>query len=245
MAHGALSLGTRTGRAVKRPQGYSLVELLIALTLAGLLGAAAAALLQAQAGLSRMAAHQAQSAEVLRTAAHVLAMETRWSDARRDLRAANADSLALRAFRASAVVVRVEPDGRLLARLSALRAPDPAKDSLLILTDQGNEEAAQLIDAISSQFPCGPGECYLLRVSRPARAGDVLLLFESGTYYLTTRALRYRLGAEGRQPLTGEELDDRQTFFDLTAASAWLGTRADPRGTDRLRVRLPFLNQPE
>jgi hypothetical protein len=33
---------------------------------------------------------------------------------------------------------------------------------------------------------------------------SVLLLFESGAYYLTAGALRYRLGAEGRQPVTTE-----------------------------------------
>ena len=231
---------------MSRSGGYSLVELLIALTLAGLLGAAAAALLQAQSALSRTAAHQAESAEVLRTSAHVLATETRWSNGGRDVRSAAPDSLALRAFRAVAVVLRIEPDGRLFARLDALRTPEPDKDSVLVLMEYGNEQAAQLVEAVSSQLPCGPGACYLLRISQPAQPGSVLLLFESGTYYLTTQALRYRLGAEGRQPITAELLDDRLTFFDLALSpGAWLSTRARTGVSDGLRLRLPFLNQTE
>ena len=225
--------------------GYSLTELLMALMLAGLLAAAAAALLQTQAALSRNTTHHAQAAELLRTTAHVLTAETRWSNANVDLRAAAADSIALRAFRASAVVLRVEPDGRLLARLNALRAPDASKDSVLVLTDYGREVHAQLIDASTTPLPCGPGDCYLLRISATAAAGDALLIFESGNYYLSTRALRYRLGAEGRQPLTIDLLDDRLTFFDLFSSSAWLSTRAAAGPVAHLRVRLPFLNQAE
>ena len=229
---------------MRRP-GYSVAELLMALMLAGLLAAAAAALLQTQAALSRNTSHRAQTAELLLTTAHVLTSETRWSNARLDLRASAADSIALRAFRASAVVVRVEPDGRLLARLNALRAPDATKDSVLVLTDYGREVQTQLIDASATPLPCGPGDCYLLRISATAAAGDALLIFESGNYYLSARALRYRLGAEGRQPLTIDLLDDRLTFFDLFSSSAWLSTRAAAGPTAHMRVRLPFLNQAE
>jgi hypothetical protein len=218
----------------------------MALMLAGLLGSAAAALLQGQSALSRSAAHQAATAEALRTSAHLLAMETRWSDGMRDVRASAPDSLALRAFRASAVVLRIEPDGRLFARLHALRAPDPNKDSVLVLLEHGREESAQLVEATPSPLPCGSGTCFLLRISRPAQPASVLLVFESGTYYLTTRALRYRLGAEGRQPITAELFDDGQTYFDLALSKgAWLSIRAPAGGHDQLRVRLPFLNQSE
>ncbi|MEX2282866.1 MAG: hypothetical protein WEE89_10335 [Gemmatimonadota bacterium] len=231
---------------MNRSGGYSLVELLTALTLAGLLGCAAAALLQAQAALSRSAAHQTEAADALRTSAHVLTMETRWSDGVKDVRASAPDSLALRAFRASAVILRIEPDGRLFTRLQALRAPDPTKDSVLVLMEFGREETAQLTEATASHLPCGQGACYLLRISQPVQPGSVLLIFESGTYYLTTRALRYRLGAEGRQPITAELLDDRLTFFDLSLSKgAWLSIRARTGGYHQLRVRLPFLNQTE
>jgi hypothetical protein len=217
----------------------------MALMLAGLLAAAAAALLQTQAALSRNTTHHAQAAELMRTTAHVLTAETRWSNANLDLRAAGVDSIALRAFRASGVVVRVQSDGSLLVRLNALRAPDATKDSVLVLTDYGRELRAQLINALATTLPCGPGDCYLLQITATAAAGDVLLIFESGNYYLTTRALRYRLGAEGRQPLTTDLLDDPLTFFDLFSSSAWLSTRAAAGPVVRMRVRLPFLNQAE
>jgi prepilin-type N-terminal cleavage/methylation domain-containing protein len=231
-----------TGRA-----GYSLIEIVIALTLAGLLAAAAAALLHAQARLARNTATQSLAAEVMRTSAHVLASETRWSDPRRDVRALSADSLALRAFRASARVSRIEPNGMLLIELNGLRAPDPAKDSVLVLRDSTYEIGAQVIDA-SIATGCSPQpECFRVMLSQPALPGDLLLFFESGNYYLTARALRYRLGAEGRQPLTNEVLSDALTFFDPAAGStsAWLRLPPRTTGAPPLRVRLPFLGQVE
>jgi hypothetical protein len=50
-----------------------------------------------------------------------------------------------------------------------------------------------------------PGETVISWTVQPAiDMASVLLLFESGNYYLTAGALRYRLGAEGRQPVTTE-----------------------------------------
>jgi hypothetical protein len=231
---------------LKSANGYSLLELVVGLVLTALVGSAATALLHTQATLSRVASHQAATAEVVRTAAHVLAAETRWSDPLRDLRALNADSLALRAFRASAIVIRSQPDGRLLIRLNGSRAPDPAKDSVLVLRGAAEEQRARLLEAAPSSLPCGRGgDCYLFQLSNGAQAGDLLLVFESGIYYLTARALRYRLGAEGRQPITPELFDDARTFFDLGAGSsaAWLSTPVRPGSTGWLHVRLPWLNQ--
>ena len=49
--------------------------------------------------------------------------------------------------------------------------------------------------------------------------GGAALVFESGTYYLSQRALRYRIGAEGRQPLTDELLRDAGSAMAMSAAT--------------------------
>jgi hypothetical protein len=58
----------------------------------------------------------------------------------------------------------------------------------------------------------------------------VLLLFESGNYYLSSRALRYRIGAAGRQPLTPDLFDLNATHFARRAPNA-LEYYLVPRGT--------------
>jgi hypothetical protein len=42
---------------------------------------------------------------------------------------------------------------------------------------------------------------------------SALLTFESGSYHLSGRALRYRIGSAGRQPLTSEALRDPGSRF--------------------------------
>jgi hypothetical protein len=51
----------------------------------------------------------------------------------------------------------------------------------------------------------------------PLQVSSLVLLFESGTYHIANRALRYRLGTEGRQPLTDELIDDRRSGFSTDA----------------------------
>jgi hypothetical protein len=63
-----------------------------------------------------------------------------------------------------------------------------------------------------------------------------MLIFESGSYHLSSRALRYRIGAAGRQPLTAEALhlpgsrftalDDHAFRFDIAGESGISGYTA-------------------
>ena len=83
-------------------------------------------------------------------------------------------------------------------------------------------------------------------------AGGAALVFESGTYYLSQRALRYRAGAEGRQPLTEEVMRDAgSTMLLVGAANAQpaifrldLETRPGPwQSAGRLSAVIqPFVN---
>ncbi|MGH7468700.1 MAG: prepilin-type N-terminal cleavage/methylation domain-containing protein [Longimicrobiales bacterium] len=226
--------------------GHSLLELLVALTLGAIVLTAAVGLLHGMTSLARATNARTLRSETLRVVAEVLRAETRWLHPLRDVRAWAADSLALRALRASGTVCVQNTDGSVLLGVDALRAPDPAKDSVLILRGADQELGADLLNAERRTNGCnGRTQTYRVLTSVPLLPGDLVLIFEAGAYYLSERALRYRLGREGRQPLTGETLDTRRTFFapGATGGTAVLAAGAARAGTESMRVRLPFLNQ--
>jgi prepilin-type N-terminal cleavage/methylation domain-containing protein len=188
---------------MNRP-GVSLLELLAAMTLGAILAAVLGGALVAQLRLARHTADRALSADALRTAGAVLSSEIRRATPA-DVRATASDSLALRAFRGLARPCRSEHD-QLFVRYRGDRLPDPRKDSLLIVTGSGGDRAFAILDVRrqASVCPDSAGEAGLrLRLSAPPPPG-LGLVFESGSYYVSARAVRYRLGAEGRQPLTAE-----------------------------------------
>jgi hypothetical protein len=112
-----------------------------------------------------------------------------------------------------------------------------ALTSALILLDSGPATAS---------CPALAGESILQwRLSGSALVPSVILVFESGSYHLSDRALRYRIGAAGRQPLTAEALydagsrftsiDDHALHFDIavdefrtTTHTAYFATREPP-----------------
>ena len=132
-----------------------------------------------------------------------------------------------------------------IIRYRGLRHPDAAKDSVLIVRDTAFEAPAAVTSAVPAESCGAVGEdSWLVGIDRPVRPGDLLIFFESGTYYLSGRALRYRLGAEGRQPVTPELMEDRRTRFDRHSggASAWLTTRPQrDLSSSTLRIVLPLM----
>ena len=219
-----------------RRAGYTLPEVMAALALSGMVAVLAGSLLQSQARIARDTAERARRTEALRTASHVLTTELRWLTPDTDLRVLNSDSLTLRAFRGRGIVCAYD-DLSALLRYTGLRSPDAAKDSVLVLRDTMYEAAVALQAAAPAAAGCITDASEQLQrvvVGIPLRVGDVLAFFESGTYYLTANALRYRLGAEGRQPITAELFDGRVTRFAPLVGSfaeAVLGTRAQVRLT--------------
>jgi Tfp pilus assembly protein PilV len=194
--------------------GVSVLEVLIAL-LIGLfvlqLGLETLARLRsAQAALSA----RADALVALRVGSHVLRRELRHGLAGRDW-AASGDSLALRAFRATAVVCASDSAAaELTVRYRGDRAPDPSKDSVLVTTPEGVTTVHALVGVGAASSACAaPGVGARLRLDRGAPSGAVLArVFERGSYHLSDAALRYRRGASGRQPLTPEV---------WTSATAW------------------------
>jgi type II secretory pathway pseudopilin PulG len=223
--------------------GFSTIELLVALTLGALVAGAALALLVGQSRLVRSTGDAADAAEALRTATQVLSAETRWLVPTLDVRAVARDSLSLRALRGSGVVCALDPAYGAVVRYRGLRDPDPSKDSVLIERGPHTEVTALLLGVITTGAVCDSVPAIKLAVNQPLAVGDLLLVFESGNYYLSSGALRYRLGAEGRQPITAVLFDDARSSFGSAASwSALIGVTAQRgRSMSSTRIRLPFL----
>ena len=136
--------------------GHSLLELVVALGLSGLLASAVLVLLQVHMRLATHTGARALRSETQRIAAQVLTAETRWLNAARDLRALSSDSLALRVMRAAGSVCQVNADGSVVAGLQVLRMPDADKDSALVLRDSIQEIAARVLLAEPITTGCSP-----------------------------------------------------------------------------------------
>jgi type II secretory pathway pseudopilin PulG len=191
--------------------GYSLVELLVALLLTALIGGMLLGLLLAQLALARVTAQRALTAEATRTTLQVVGGEVRRA-LPADVRSVSADSLAMRSFRGTGIICAIMAN-ELRLRYRGDRLPDAAKDSVLLLP---SARVARIIETGPATHACDAraGEAVVyIRVAGYMAGDAVALVFESGAYFLTTRALRYRLGAEGRQPLTAELFLHPQTRF--------------------------------
>lgn len=198
-----------------RPPAFTLAELLVALVLGGVLGSVLIGTLAVQLRLARAAGERVSDGDALRTASHVLAGELRRITPR-DLRASSPDSVAIRAFRGAGLACA--PGGpEVPVRYRGDRLPDPRKDSVLVIRYDGSERAAGLVDVRAAPIPgeCrpAPGEvAQVWTLSAHADGAAILLVFETGAYHLSARALRYRTGAEGRQPLTTERFSEITGF---------------------------------
>jgi len=225
--------------------GTSLVEVLAVMTLTGLLLTLVVGVCRAQLRLARATAERAVRSDAVRTAGVVLAGEARRMT-RADVRALSDDSIAVRAFRGTGIPCGASAGG-IVVRYAGDRLPDPAKDSVLVIGTTLTS-ALLLLDSrpATASCPALAGENVLQwRLNGSAPAASVILVFESGSYHLSDRALRYRIGTAGRQPLTGEVLydagsrftsiDDQALRFDIavdefrTAAhTAYFATRGPP-----------------
>lgn len=127
------------------------------------------------------------------------------------------DSVPLRAFRGTGVVCSVSTVGRrLVVAYLGDRHPDPVKDSVEITGADGGVTVVGLSSWIPSVTPCPlatASEAVHEWTLDTAPPDDALVarVFESGSYHLVGSALRYRIGAGGRQPLTPEVWRDGAT----------------------------------
>jgi hypothetical protein len=198
--------------------GAALVEVLIAAVLLAIVAAAGATLLRAQSRIANDVTVRSERNDASRSALLTLQAELRHIAPRTDLRAIARDSIAARIFRGVAVVCG-HRDSLTLVRYRGLRMPDARKDSALQV---GVENVAAIENVATHQAMCtaAPGE-EILAINLAPRAPDnsMWLVFESGSYHLSSHALRYRRGAESRQPITNEIIDVRRSGFDFTQDS--------------------------
>lgn len=208
----------------------TLLEVLTALVITGVLLSVIAGLLAAQMRLARTSAQRVIAADAVRTSIAVLSGEAH-RGAAADVRALSNDSLALRSFRGIGIVCAAAPL-RSYVRYRGDRLPDERKDSVLVIRDDGSTLIAALIGSREVDACAPEPDARNLEVRMLPHPADAALLlpFESGSYYLTARALRYRLGAEGRQPLTTESFRDAATSF-LAFDSAGIRFRLHPAGS--------------
>lgn len=236
---------------VRGRSGFSLVELTVTMTIGGLLCVILAAALSGTQRLTRLQGERVAAAEARRVAASILAAELRYLEPGTDLRILDRDSLALRAFRGSAVSCASKGGGTLV-RYRGLRAPEPAKDSVVSVGEMrgaggavsaggsggpgGATVARPLLASAVAATGCSllPGESlYHWELDPPPPPGTLLLLFESGSYHLTAHALRYRRGESGRQPLTAELLEDQSVPWRWIELAGGSGCAAESGGAAR------------
>jgi hypothetical protein len=199
---------------------------MLAAMLGSLILMAAASLVIAHERLGRSIRERAMRTEALRTA--VLLPRIEWRAlSPHDIRAAAADSVRSRLIRGFARGCGVTAGA---FEYTGIRDPDPQKDSAIVIAPSD----AETIHAITHSTPaaaCSPRRGRALAIAfggTQLERGSVALIFESGTYYLSASALRYRRGSEGRQPLTQEYLDTRLSGFAPIPGSA--GTPVEGTG---------------
>lgn len=247
-------------RSPNRP-GTSLAELVVAMTLLAVIGTMVVALLRTESRLAGHSADRAETLDAMRTAAAIFAAELRPVEPGADLHGIDVDALALRVFRGAGVVCGIAGDD-LLVRYRGLRQPDPAKDSVVVVTAAEGEHAEVLGSAITGQGGCATrdGETVVqLKLGGAAQPleGDLLLVFEAGSYHLDA-AFRYRRGSSGRQPITAEVFTEASRFVawpHTTDETAGVGLELNPatstrtiRGAalaDRAWVRVTLRNRPD
>jgi type II secretory pathway pseudopilin PulG len=209
-----------------RSPGATLLELLVTMAVMTLFGAALCGLLITQLRVARTLVDRAQAGEAVRLTAALLQGEARRMAAA-DIRSVAADSLAIRGFRGIGVPCN-SAGATLHVRYRGDRLPEPAKDSVLPVGPEAAVGAVAFLDSrpgAHGACTAGPGERVLqIRLAQQLDSAAVVLVFESGRYFISNRALRYRLGAEGRQPLTAELL--------------LAGSRFEPAVDGQVRLRL-------
>ncbi len=189
-------------------RGISAVEVLISLTLGLALVTLGWRVLAKQRSVAERLMGDLDVISARRLTTRVMAKELRAGVAGRDWKAPRGDSLAMRVFRGWGWVCGVEgADGsRMLVSYRGERSPNPAKDSVLVLTGSG-WRAADLVKRGAAEPSCPeglPADAEAWTLDPPIQDGLIVRVFERGTYHVADGAFRYRRGLGGRQPLTPE-----------------------------------------
>jgi hypothetical protein len=207
------------------------VEVVVALVLVVTVVQAAWRIFSAQRGAAAEVGMRSELLDAARTARVVLGAELGAGVPGRDWVVSSPGVVEVRAFRGWAAVCPTR--GRvteLVVAYRGLRAPDPSKDSLLVLDRSGSWMPAGLVaqradedgcPSASGAVPAPAASLERWDLDRPVEGAVLARLFERGSYHLTDGALRYRRGSGGRQPLTPTVLDPETSgVFPLRGGSS-------------------------
>jgi hypothetical protein len=193
------------------------VEVVVALVLFVLVVQAAWRVFAAQRGAAVEIGVRSELLDAARTARVVLGAELGAGVPGRDWVVTSPGVVELRAFRGWAAVCPARGKAtEIVVAYRGLRAPDPAKDSLLVLGGWDTWRPVGLLGrrvdeegcpSSSGTSPAPGASVERWSLDRPVEGVALVRLFEHGSYHLTDGALRYRRGSAGRQPLTPTALD--------------------------------------
>jgi hypothetical protein len=205
-------------------RGFTLAELIVGLFLATLVAGLLTSTMFRAARTVELLLRQAEGAEILRVVTSLLEDELSQGRPGVDWALDGPRALRLRAFRGWARVCHPATNGSWVVRWMGDRAPDSARDSVLMLDPQGRWWPGVLEATGPAPSSLGYGECAPLsgesaatwRVSAEGPPSELIPLFvryfESGRYSLEDGAFRYRRGSGARQPLTPEAVGPESGF---------------------------------
>ena len=203
---------------MKPRAGSTLVELLTTLTVLGIVAVACASLIRTQSILLKHTSEHAAAAEALRAGRTVMRAELQ-DQLAPDRHVVAPDSIAMRVFRGIGIICSTDSP-RVTMRYRGVRQPDPAKDSIIVA---GSERigSIRLLSSRIDACPTATGEQLIaIELDSATTLGDAVLFYETGAYHLASRALRYRRGASGLQPITDDFIDHGRSHFATTANGA-------------------------
>lgn len=222
-------------KGVAERHGYSVLEALVAILLTALAVQAAWSVVAHQGRAARVTMDRLELLEVRRTVRWILEEELRVSNPGEDWRLHGPDSISLRAFRGTGLLCPPGV-GRVLTVVGyeGHRLPNPEKDSVLVLGEDGRWVVVDLISRATSASPCPTAPALpveLWTVSDSLAGGALARVFERGAYHLVGQAFRYSRGAGGRQPLTPLRLVSEESGFgSLSGGVQWRLTTELPEG---------------
>lgn len=190
-------------------QGFTLVEAIFALLLFGIVVQGGWAVFSNFRLAAERVAMAAQGLETVRTVGWVLSEELSGGRLGQDWWTDSDDSVSLRAYRGVAWVQEWVAEGQVRVCYRGIRNPNPEKDSILTLGEEGIWVPRALTDRARGVSGCAGGDegwTESWQVEEGGRGWILARVFEVGSYHLSQGALRYRRPGGGRQPLTVENL---------------------------------------
>jgi hypothetical protein len=201
-------------------RGSSTVEVLVALLLTVLIVQLSWSLLVSARQAASRLIQRSEAIDAERIGWNVLSRELSAGVPARDWTLESARVLPLRAFRGLAeICASLSSQDGAAVRYAGMRLPEPAKDSLLALTERGDWVTLRLTSRAPSTLECPawPGVPLERWSWEPVQPGLVVArVFERGSYHLEDRAIRYRVPDGGRQPLSEERLESGSAFLGST-----------------------------